>query len=68
MEITRQEFQEWKNHAITKEVFLEVRQRIEDCKEILGATAGIDPDKDRLMCGMIQAFRDILEIDVETSE
>ena len=65
MEISKSEFQQWKDSLITNEVFGEVRNRIREAREDLGVNAGIDPERDRYICGMIKAWEEILDISYE---
>ncbi len=62
MEVTKEEFSQWLEHPVTRSVFRVVADKIEDAKELLSVSAGLQPDSDRFHCGMIQAFRDVLEI------
>jgi len=41
------------------------RERIEALKEQLAQSAGVDPLSDRFKSGAIQAYNDILNVDVE---
>ena len=68
MEITKSEFQPWKDSLITNEVFGEIRQRINDIAQNLMVNAGVDPEQDRYMCGMIRAYQDIMDITYEGAE
>lgn len=61
--LTKEEFLDWRNNIVTQEVFKVVEQRINDAKDILGATAGEDPIADRYLVGMIRGFNELLEID-----
>lgn len=65
MQITKEEFLQWKNSLITNEVFGQIRRQIQLATSDLVGSAGIDPDRDRYLCGMIKAWSDILEIDYE---
>ena len=62
MEISKEEFVDWRSQTVTKEVFNVIDQRIADAQEILGNTAGEDPLNDRFLVGMIRAFRELQEI------
>lgn len=63
--VSRDEFAQWRDSSVTKEVFQIIRNRIEDAKEILSVQAGLEPDQDRLLVGMIKALNEILEISYE---
>jgi hypothetical protein len=49
-------------------VFGEIRQRINDIAQNLMVNAGVDPEQDRYMCGMIRAYQDIMDITYEGAE
>ena len=67
-EITKSEFEEWQNHFITKAYYSAVYQRIEELKEVLSTSAGLDPNQDNLIRGMIRAFREVILFSVENPE
>lgn len=62
------DFIDWKRHPITQEVFLAIQQRIEGLKEELSYGAGENPQTDLVKRGAIQALRDILEMEMESSK
>ncbi len=62
MEITKEEFLQWKENPVTKEVFTVVNRRIEEAKDLLAYNAGVEPESDRLLVGMIRAFGELKEI------
>ena len=63
--VTREEFAQWRESSVTQEVFSIIQARIDDAKEILSVQAGLEPDQDRLLVGMIKALNEILEISYE---
>ncbi len=65
MDISREEFLDWKSQAVTKEVFKVIDERINDAKDELSASAGDDPVADRYLVGMIRAFRELQDINYE---
>ena len=65
MDVTKEEFLDWKQNSVTKAVFGILEQRINDAKDILGATAGEDPVADRYLVGMIRGFRELQEVSYE---
>ncbi len=67
-EITKSEFQEWKDHFITKAYFTAVIERIEEAKEVLASSAGVDNTQDNFIRGMIHAFREVAQFRVEDPE
>lgn len=62
MQATKEEFQQWRESHVTKEVFEVIDQRIQDAKDILGVSAGDDPVADRYLVGMIRAFNELKDI------
>lgn len=65
MSLSKEEFSEWKSSFATKQFFESVIVRIEDAKDVLSATAGLDSLQDRYIAGMIQAFREVLSTEWE---
>ena len=61
--LSKSDFIDWKSNFVTVEVFNIVKQRIEEAKEILADSAGLNPDNDNFTRGMIRAFNELLEID-----
>ncbi len=68
MEITKNDFLDWKSHIVTKEVFATIEQKIEDAVEALVVSTESNPDRDMFLRGMISAFKDVLEISYEGEE
>ena len=65
IEITKGDFDDWKSNKVTKAFFYAAEQRVEDCKEMLACSAGVDTLQDRFLVGMVQAYRDIQDFRVE---
>ncbi len=65
MEVTKEEFLQWKESHVTKAVFNVIQNRIDDAKEVLAVTAGEDCKNDGILVGMIRAFRELQEIDFD---
>ncbi len=42
-----------------------MQERLEDIKDILVTSAGTDPNQDRFLCGMAQAYKEFLAISFE---
>jgi hypothetical protein len=63
--ISPSEFEEWQNHFITKEFYEAVIARVEEAKDILSSTAGMDPDQDNFYRGFIHAHREVLSFRVD---
>ncbi len=65
---TKQELVDWKNHPVTKEVLLTIKQRVRSLQEDLAGRAGIDPLQDRYMVGAIAAYSDFYFLDLDSQE
>jgi hypothetical protein len=59
--MTQSEFDQWKHHFITKEFFQLCKERIEDVKDLLAGSAGLDQTEDNFRRGYITAINDILD-------
>ena len=59
IEITKADFDDWKSSKVTKAFFQAAEERVEDCKDMLAGSAGVDTLQDRFLVGMIQAYREI---------
>ena len=57
--ITQEEFQEWKRHPVSKALFASMAERLNDAVEILIA------GEDQLQRGFIQAYKEILAVQLE---
>jgi hypothetical protein len=56
---------DWKSLSITQELMGEWKRRQDFAKEYLEANAGLDPAQDRFYCGVIAAYRDMLDIELD---
>lgn len=63
--VTKLEFVDWKADPVTKAFFEAAEQRIEDSKDILGDSAGLNPDQDNYMRGFITAYREMQDFRVD---
>lgn len=63
--MNQQDFVDWKRHPVTQAVMSQIQGRINDMKEMLADSAGINPLQDREYVGAIKAYRDFLEIQYE---
>jgi hypothetical protein len=66
--ITKSDFQDWQNNPVTKAFYSAAQFRIDECKDILSYSAGADYMQDRVLVGMIQAYREVQEFRVEEEE
>lgn len=64
-EVSKEEFNDWKEHTVTHIVFDAIRERQQRLKEMLSTTSGLDPTEDRKIVGMIAAYNTLLLIDYE---
>lgn len=63
--ITKQEWGDWKQDNITRAFFSAADQRIEDAKDILSVTAGMDVEENNWYRGFIAAYREMQEFRVD---
>lgn len=63
--LSKADFDDWQAHPITKSYMVSVYKRIEDLKGSLAGGAGLDPSNDRFVCGMIRAFSEVLNVEVD---
>jgi hypothetical protein len=60
--ISASDFLNWKSDSVTQAFFSSIVDRIEDAKESLSTSAGIDPDTDNWFRGFIAGQRDVLDV------
>lgn len=65
MSISKSEFQEWKTSDVTKAFYVACKNRMDDAKDILASSAGLDSDSDNFYRGFIAAYNEIPEFRVE---
>lgn len=63
--INQSDFNEWKTQPVTRAFFLAAQERIDECKDLLSYSAGTDQAQDRLLVGLITAYREMMEFRVE---
>ena len=66
--ITASDFIEWKSNPVTRAFFEACNERIEDAKDNLSISAGIDSTQDNLIRGIIYAYREMQEFHIEDIE
>jgi len=59
---------EWKSLPITGELMGEWKRRQESAKEYLAKHAGLEPLQDRWYTGVIAAYEDMLDIELDDEE
>jgi len=63
--ISKEDFATWKQDKVTEAFFELCAERIQDLKDILADTAGIDPVNDNHNRGFIKAYEEGLKVDFE---
>ena len=66
--MTKSEVAEWRSFSVTKEVFAVLQDRVEQLEYELSITAGLDPLEDRFKCGALAAYKDVLQVEVDTND
>lgn len=66
--ISKSDFENWKQDPVTKAFFMAAQQRIEDAKDVLSVQAGINPQEDNQIRGLIQAYREIQFFRIEEDD
>jgi len=66
--VTYDDWQQWKASQVTKAFFEAAQLRVEDAKEILGGTAGLDHASDNFYRGFIAAYQEMSEFRIEDLE
>ena len=66
--MTKTDFQDWKRHPVTLEMFSILSRRIQEIYEILGEQAGLNPLRDRELVGAVLAYKDIINVEPEDTE
>lgn len=66
--ISKSDYINWKSDPVTRAFFEATRERVEEAKEMLAVSAGIDPTLDNFYRGFIKAYREIEEFTVEGTE
>ena len=68
MIVNKEQWQEWRNrNEVTLMVMDQIRNRIEETQEKLVGPAN-DRDYDQVLKGMIWAFNEVLDVQLETEE
>ena len=65
MGLTKSEFIQWMETPVTQVVFKNLKEKIQEAKDIIAYKTESDPDGDQLLRGMIRAWDDILDITYE---
>lgn len=62
-EVNKSEFVDWKGSTVTQAVLASIKDRQDAIKGMLVQSAGLDPNEDRMLVGMIKAYDTLLQID-----
>lgn len=72
MEISKDEFVEWKNHPVTKEIFLRLESYKSDIKDMISSAEILDSDNMEKQLsrfvGQIEAIDQVLEVRYDDEE
>ena len=63
--ITTEEWADWKANPVTKGFYAACNQRIEDCKDLLAGSAGIDMVQDNFYRGFIAGYSEMFGFRIE---
>ena len=63
--IKSSEWNDWKQDKVTKAFYGATFERIEDAKDILSVSAGLDLDENNFYRGFIAAYREMVEFKVD---
>lgn len=66
--MTKEDFRDWQAMPITKLFYGACEERIEDAKEVLANSAGLDPMQDSFYRGFIYAYNEMKQFRFEDSE
>jgi hypothetical protein len=66
--MTKEDWLVWKSDPITKMFYEACEERIEDAKELLVNSAGLEPTQDNFYRGFVYAYREMQDFRVEDEE
>lgn len=66
--ISKEEWQDWKTNTVTRAFYSACQERVEDSKDILASSAGLDSDNDNFMRGFINAYQEMQDFKVDGLE
>lgn len=66
--ITVSDFSDWRSNPVTRAFYDACNTRIEDAKDQLSISAGVDSTQDNLLRGLIWAYREMQEFRVDDLE
>jgi hypothetical protein len=59
--VTKDEFSDWLRNPVTKTLIEHIEEQVEQAKETLADSAGINPLADSNLVGGIAAFREVID-------
>lgn len=66
--ITAGDFLDWKSNPVTKAFMEACNERVEDAKNELAISAGVNPTQDNLLRGFILAYREMQDFRIDDLE
>lgn len=63
--ITKSDFLDWRSNPVTKAFYDAANIRIDECKDLLSYSAGADSLQDRMLVGMVTAYREMQDFRVD---
>lgn len=68
MNITKDQFQQWKEDDVTKAFMEAASERVMDAKDILATQAGLDPTSDNFYRGFVAAYEEMKDFRIDFDE
>jgi hypothetical protein len=68
MAISKSDFNDWLSNSVTKAYFSAITERIEEAKDVLAESAGLDGIQDNFYRGFIYAYRELKTFKLEDVE
>lgn len=65
MIVTPSDFSDWKQNNVTKAFYEACQLRIQDAKDLLGVSAGVDSKEDSVLRGLIRAYTEMQNFYIE---
>ena len=66
--ISKEDFRQWKSEPITEAFYEACLERVNETKELLAQSAGLDQAQDNFYRGFIWAYREIFDFRIEEEE
>ena len=68
MQISKEDWIQWQSSEVTKAFFNAIQERINDTKDVLVGSAGLDSSSDNFYRGFIAGQNEITEFKIEFDE